>query len=208
MSSSLLWTHPISQWSGRSGKTECPQDDYCLIALLPHVKSGRQVIGPEPACLLAIRDDYRFLGLGKDADTVAEHAVLFEEFIAKEKQAGRFKLDFSRLELTEPLLVHGHCHQKAVGAMKSMRKVLKMIPGLNFELIEASCCGMAGSFGLEKEHAGISMQMAEDALLPDLREKPAARVLSNGFSCRHQIKEGVDRTSIHLAVLLDEALPA
>jgi len=92
--------------------------------------------------------------------------------------------------------------------MKSMRKVLKMIPGLDFELIEASCCGMVGSFGLEKEHAGISMQMAEDALLPALREKPAARVLCNGFSCRHQIKEGVDRTSAHLAVLLDEALPA
>lgn len=179
-----------------------------VAALLPHVKKGRQVIGLEPACLLAVRDDYRFLGLGKDAERVADQAVLFEEFIAREKQAKRFSLKFTTAASNASLLVHGHCHQKAVGAMKSMRKVLKMLPGLDFELIESSCCGMAGSFGLEKEHADISMQMAEDALLPAIREQPQARVLANGFSCRHQIKEGTQRNSVHLAVLLDEALPA
>lgn len=179
-----------------------------ITALLPHVQAGRQIIGLEPACLLAIRDDYRFLGLGQDAETVADKAILFEEFIAREKQAGRFAINFNALELSEPLQVHGHCHQKAVGAMKSMRKVLKMIPGLDFELIESSCCGMAGSFGLEKEHADIAMQMAELSLLPAIRGKPAARVLANGFSCRHQIKEGSSRQATHLAVLLDEVLPA
>jgi glycerol-3-phosphate dehydrogenase subunit C len=177
-------------------------------ALLPHVEAGRQVIGLEPACLLAIRDDYKFLGLGQAADKVARNAVLFEEFVAKEKQANRFTLEFNPVESNKPILVHGHCHQKAVGAMKSMRKVLKMIPGLNFELIESSCCGMAGSFGLEKEHADISMQMAEDSLFPSLRAQPQARIVTNGFSCRHQIKEGVNRSSVHLAVLLDEALPS
>jgi glycerol-3-phosphate dehydrogenase subunit C len=176
-------------------------------ALLPHVQAGRQVIGLEPACLLAIRDDYKFLGLGPAADKVASHAVLFEEFIAKEYQAKRFALEFKPVETTSPLLVHGHCHQKAVGAMKSMRKVLKMVPGLDFELVESSCCGMAGSFGLEKEHADIAMQMAEDSLLPSLRAQPQSRVVANGFSCRHQIKEGVNRSATHLAVLLDEALP-
>ena len=74
------------------------------------------------------------------------------------------------------------------------------------ELIESSCCGMAGSFGLEKEHADISMQMAEDALLPAIRNQPKAKILANGFSCRHQIKEGADRHAMHISVLLDEAL--
>ncbi len=178
-----------------------------LEALLPHVEAGRLIIGLEPSCLLAIRDDYKFLDLGAAVDKVASHAVMFEEFIARETQAKRFKLNFESINTDVPLMVHGHCHQKAVGAMKSMRKVLKMIPELKFEIIEASCCGMAGSFGIEKEHADISMQMAEDALLPALRKTPDARVVANGFSCRHQISEGVQRSSVHLAVLLDEALP-
>ena len=180
-----------------------------LAVLLPHVEAGRQIIGLEPACLLAIRDDYKFLGLGDVADKVASHAILFEEFIAKEMAAKRFKMDFKSLPLithTQPLQVHGHCHQKAVGAMKAMRKVLKLIPDLKFELIESTCCGMAGSFGIEKEHADVAMQMAEQSLLPALRLKPQARVLANGFSCRHQIREGVNRDAIHIAQLLKEAM--
>ena len=174
--------------------------------LLPHVEAGRQIIGLEPACLLAIRDDYKFLGLGQTADKVARHAILFEEFIAKEIQAKRFKPAFKPIVEEIPILVHGHCHQKAVGAMKSMRKVLKLLPNQDFTFIESSCCGMAGSFGLEKEHAELSMKMAEDQLLPALREQPNARIIANGFSCRHQIKEGANRSSMHLALLLDQAL--
>ena len=101
---------------------------------------------------------------------------------------------------------HGHCHQKAVGAMKSMRKVLKLIPGLDFELIEASCCGMAGSFGLEAEHAAISWEMARQSLLPKLNQSPDSLVLSNGFSCRQQIVEGDGRRSLRLAHLFRDAL--
>jgi glycerol-3-phosphate dehydrogenase subunit C len=178
-----------------------------LHVLLPHVEAGRPIIGLEPACLLAIRDDYKFLGLGEAANQVASHAILFEEFIAKEIAAKRFALEFKSLNTdSQPLLVHGHCHQKAVGAMKSMRKVLKLIPDLKFELVESTCCGMAGSFGIEKEHAEVAMQMAEQSLLPALRQQPRARVLANGFSCRHQIKEGVNRDAKHLALLLKEAM--
>ncbi len=178
-----------------------------LSVLLPHVEAGRPIIGLEPACLLAIRDDYKFLGLGDAADQVASHAILFEEFIAKEIAAKRFALTFNPLGSdAQPLLVHGHCHQKAVGAMKSMRKVLKLIPELKFELIESTCCGMAGSFGIEKEHAEVAMQMAEQSLLPALRQQPQASILANGFSCRHQIKEGVKRDAKHLALLLKEAM--
>jgi len=178
-----------------------------LSVLLPHVEAGRPIIGLEPACLLAIRDDYKFLGLGEAATKVASQAILFEEFIAKEITAKRFDLIFKPLTSVEqPLLVHGHCHQKAVGAMKSLRKVLKLIPQLKFEFIESTCCGMAGSFGLEKEHAEVAMQMAEQSLLPTLRQQPQAQILANGFSCRHQIKEGVERDAKHLALLLQEAM--
>lgn len=180
-----------------------------LAVLLPYARAGHRIVGLEPACLLAIRDDYRFLGLGDAADTVAKQAILFEEFIAREISAKRFNAELGPVATGgDPLLVHGHCHQKAVGAMKSMRKVLKAIPGLKFELIEASCCGMAGSFGLEAEHAELSQRMAEQALLPALRERPEARVLANGFSCRHQIDEGLERGAMHLAQLLRESMEA
>jgi len=178
-----------------------------LAVLLPHVEAGLPIIGLEPACLLAIRDDYKFLGLGAAANKVASHAILFEEFIAREIAAKRFDLKFNRMkDESQPLLVHGHCHQKAVGAMKSMRKVLKQIPDLQFEFIESSCCGMAGSFGIEKEHAEVAMQMAEQSLLPAIYQQPKARILANGFSCRHQIREGANRPAMHIAQLLNEAM--
>lgn len=175
-----------------------------LDALLPHAEAGRPIIGLEPSCLLSLRDEYKALGLGEDAGKVAAQALLFEEFIARELANKSFKLALKPLD--KPVLVHGHCHQKAVGAMKSMRKVLKLISGLNFELVESSCCGMAGSFGLEAEHAALSQAMAEQALLPALRAYPGSLVLSNGFSCRQQIRAGDGRAGLHIAQLFREQL--
>jgi glycerol-3-phosphate dehydrogenase subunit C len=174
-------------------------------ALLPHVEAGRPIIGLEPSCLLSVRDEYKVLGLGGAAATVAAQAFLFEEFIAREHTAKNWQLKLKPLD--SHMLVHGHCHQKAVGAMKSMRKVLKLIPGLDFELIEASCCGMAGSFGLEAEHAAIAWEMARQSLLPKLSQSPDSLVLSNGFSCRQQIAAGDGRLSLHLAQVFRDALP-
>ena len=178
-----------------------------LAALLPHAAAGRPIVGLEPSCLLALRDEYKALGLGEAALTVARQALLFEEFISKEHSAQTLKLSLKTpAGRPGPLLVHGHCHQKAAGAMKSMRKVLKLIPGLQFELVESSCCGMAGSFGLEAEHAGIVLDMAGLALLPRLRETPEAGLLANGFSCRQQIHDTDGRQPRHLAQLLRDAL--
>ena len=178
-----------------------------VAALLPYAERGVPVIGLEPSCLLAIRDDYRAMGLGEAAEIVAGRALLFEEFVAKETTAGRMSLPFpARREDAPAVLVHGHCHQKAVGAMKSMRRVLKMLPGLRFDIIEASCCGMAGGFGLEVEHADLSRNMAQAALLPALRAKPDAVVVANGFSCREQIAAETGRKAQHLAVLMHDAL--
>ncbi|MBI3480113.1 MAG: (Fe-S)-binding protein [Nitrosomonadales bacterium] len=175
-------------------------------ALRPALAAGTPIVGLEPSCILSLRDDHLKLGLGEEAVALAKQVYLFEEFIAKEHDRKRFTLEFSPLARSKTL-VHGHCHQKAVGAMKSLRKVLRLIPEFEFDFIEASCCGMAGSFGLEVEHADISMQMAELELLPALRAAPDATILANGFSCRHQIREGVDRQPVHVAMLLRDAIP-
>ncbi|RLW71707.1 MAG: hypothetical protein B6D71_00730, partial [gamma proteobacterium symbiont of Stewartia floridana] len=180
------------------------QADKLLKKLAPYAERGMPLIGLEPSCLLTLRDEYRVLGLGEMADLVAGQAVLFEEFLAKGIKGGKLNLSWSEQAIAsqQPVVVHGHCHQKAVGAMKSMRKVLKQIPGISFEMVDASCCGMAGSFGLEAEHYETSKAMAEQALLPALNARPEALIVANGFSCRHQIKAHTDRPALHLAQLI------
>ena len=175
-------------------------------ALQPACAAGIPIIGLEPSCILSLRDDHLKLGLGEGAERLAKQVYLLEEFIAREHDKKRFDVKFKALGRGRTL-VHGHCHQKAVGAMKSLRKVLRLIPEFEFEFIEASCCGMAGSFGLEAEHADISMRMAQQDMLPALRAAPAdATVLANGFSCRHQILDGASRKAVHVALLLSDAL--
>lgn len=177
-----------------------------LEALRPALESGIPVVGLEPSCILSLRDEHLKLGLGEAAQALAKQVYLFEEFIAREHDRKNMALSLKPVTLPKAL-VHGHCHQKAVGAMKSLRKVLRLIPGLEFEFIEASCCGMAGSFGLDVEHCDVSMQMAEADLLPAVRAAGEdTALLANGFSCRHQIEEGAGRKPMHVAVLMQEAL--
>ena len=140
-------------------------------ALRPALAAGTPIVGLEPSCILSLRDDHLKLGLGEEAVALSKQVYLLEEFIARELDRKRFNLEFKPLARSKTL-VHGHCHQKAVGAMKSLRKVLRLIPEFEFEFIETSCCGMSGSFGLESEHADISMQMAEIDLLPALAPRP------------------------------------
>jgi Fe-S oxidoreductase len=173
-------------------------------ALLPLAQAGIAVVGLEPSCLLTLRDEALVMGLGAKADVVAAQALLFEEFIAREAQAGRFTVKFKALN--KPLLLHGHCHQKAFDAVAPIMTVLKLIPGAKPELIESSCCGMAGSFGYEAAHHAVSMQMAELSLLPAIRQRADAVVVADGTSCRHQIKDGAQRESVHASVLLASLL--
>ena len=175
-------------------------------ALWPYVEKGFPVIGLEPSCLLMLRDEYYSLGLGEKVDKIAKKALLLEEFFAREQDAKRLAQCLSPMPGIKAL-VHGHCHQKAFGAMKAMRKVLGLIPELNAEFIESSCCGMAGAFGFEAEHYEASLKMAELALLPKVRDAEAGTILiSNGVSCRHQIRDGAQRDSVHLARVLRTAL--
>ncbi|TAN65006.1 MAG: (Fe-S)-binding protein [Methylobacter sp.] len=175
-----------------------------LQALQPHIDAGRWIIGLEPSCILSLRDEYLKLGLGEAATKLAERVLLLEEFIAREQTAKRWQLAFKTDG--ERVLVHGHCHQKAVGAMKAMRKVLKSIDGLDFELIESSCCGMAGHFGLEAEHYADSQAMAELALFPALRAEAQAAIVTNGFSCQQQITNGGFGKPQHIAAFLYAAV--
>ncbi|MEK9967742.1 MAG: 4Fe-4S dicluster domain-containing protein, partial [Ferrovibrio sp.] len=174
-------------------------------ALLPLAQAGIAIVGLEPSCLLTLRDEALAMGLGEKARTVAGQALLFEEFVAREAKAGRFALDLRPAEA--PILLHGHCHQKAFGAVAPILDVLKLIPGARPELIESSCCGMAGSFGYEASHYDVSMQMAELSLLPAVRKQPDAIVVADGTSCRHQIQDGASRQAIHVARLLASLLP-
>ena len=173
-------------------------------ALVPFARNDVPIIGLEPSCLLTLRDEALAMGLGEEAIAVSKQAFLFEEFVVREIKAERFKLNLN--PANAPLLVHGHCHQKAFGAAGAVLDVLKMIPGSHPELIESSCCGMAGNFGYEAEHHAISMEMAEVALLPKIRGAPAAIVVADGISCRHQILDGARREALHAARLLDQLL--
>jgi FAD/FMN-containing dehydrogenase/Fe-S oxidoreductase len=176
-------------------------------ALLPFAEKGIAIVGLEPSCLLTLRDEALSMGLGEAAVTVSQHALLFEEFLAREAANGKLELLRQKLKPAgKPILLHGHCHQKAFGAVSPIMEVLKLIPGAQPELIESSCCGMAGSFGFEANHYEVSMQMAELSLLPAVRKQPDAIVGADGTSCRHQIKDGAQREAIHVAVLLARQL--
>ncbi len=177
-----------------------------LAAVQPFVARGVPIVGLEPSCLLTLRDEFLSLLPGADAKALAAQAVLFEEFIAQELTAGRWHLPLKALPQSKAL-VHGHCHQKAFAAMPAVAQVLALIPHLNVEFIESSCCGMAGSFGYEDSHYAVSMQMAELSLLPKLRESsPSTLIVADGTSCRHQIRDGVAREAQHVARVLAAAL--
>ena len=178
-----------------------------VAALLPFAEKGIAIIGLEPSCLLTMRDEMLVMGLGDAAQTISRQALLLEEFLAREAAAGQLETLKARLQpVSQPILLHGHCHQKAFGAVSPIIDVLKLIPGANPELIESSCCGMAGSFGYEASHYEVSMQMAELSLLPAVRKQPEAIVVADGTSCRHQIRDGAQREAVHVAVLLARQL--
>jgi Fe-S oxidoreductase len=172
-----------------------------LDALEPFFARGVPLVGLEPSCLFSFRDEALAMLPGADSKRAAAHALLFEEFIAREIKAGRFKLDLK--PATQKTLLHGHCHQKAFGAMGAVEEALRLIPDLQLEKIESSCCGMAGAFGYQAETVEVSLAMGELSLLPAVRAADTDTVLvADGTSCRHQIADGAKRQAVHVASLL------
>ena len=174
--------------------------------LHPLVARGMPVIGLEPSCILTLKDEYLSL-LPNDprVQEVAAAAVTFEEFVAAEAAAGRFGIQF-RPEAGHVLL-HGHCHQKALVGTTPSHRTLELA-GFTVEEVDSGCCGMAGSFGYEAEHLEVSLAMAERRLLPAVRAAaPDTLIAAAGTSCRAQIAHGCPRTALHPAQLLRRALP-
>ena len=157
-----------------------------------------------------MKDEMLAMRLGDEAQVVADHAMIIETFLEREAKAG--KLDGLRAKLkpaTSPILVHGHCHQKAFAEITPTLALLSLIPDAKPTLIESSCCGMAGAFGYDAKHFDVSMQMAELSLLPAIRNAPDATIVADGTSCRHQIHDGVARDAKHaMRVLADHLIVA
>ncbi len=172
----------------------------------PFVEKGMAVIGLEPSCLFTLRDEFKVMLPGPETDALADRAQLFEEYLAAESAAGRLELPLKPLPWRRALL-HGHCHQKAFAAMGAVERTLGLVPGLQVETVESSCCGMAGAFGFESEHYEMSMKMGELDLLPAVRAAPGDTVIcADGTSCRQQIHGGTGRRALHVARILESAL--
>jgi Fe-S oxidoreductase/FAD/FMN-containing dehydrogenase len=175
-------------------------------SVYPYIEQGAKLVGLEPSCILSFRDEYADL-LGNDAKAkaIGENTMLIEEFVlhAQEK-------DGARLEFRNPprkVMFHGHCHQKALVGTRPAMQVLNSIPGCEASEIQSGCCGMAGSFGMEKEHYDISMKIGEMVLFPAIRSQQGEfEMVAEGISCRQQIAHGTDKKAKHLVELLAEAL--
>ena len=174
-------------------------------AIKPHLEAGRAIIGLEPSCLFTLRDEFPSLLPGEEADKLAQSAVLFEQYLVNEKKARRLKLKLKTQP--QPILLHGHCHQKSFAVMEDVVGAMKLIPGAEVETVQSSCCGMAGSYGYGADTYEMSMAMGEASLLPAVRDADETTLLvADGFSCRHQIRDGTGRIARHAVHILDDAL--
>lgn len=167
------------------------------------------LVGTEPSAILTFRDEYISLLRGAEQDrarALAQRTKTIEEFLADAIAAGKLQKEQFTSD-AKLMKVHGHCHQKALSSMAATRKILTFPVNYRAELIPSGCCGMAGSFGYEREHFELSMQIGELVLFPAVREQPPeVEIVAVGTSCRHQIKDGTHRIAKHPVEILFEAL--
>jgi FAD/FMN-containing dehydrogenase/Fe-S oxidoreductase len=196
-------------WLSQGMVEEARAEQRRLIdTLAPHAAAGLPIVGLEPSCLFTLKDELAAVIPGEEARGIGARAMLFEEFLAEARRADRIPADvFAPLPGGTTALLHGHCHQKAFGAMGAVEAALRLVPGLAVETVPSGCCGMAGSFGYEAEHRDMSMAMGELALLPAMRAAPADAILvADGTSCRAQIRDGAAREAVHVARVLERSL--
>jgi len=167
------------------------------------------LIGIEPSAILSFRDEYPKIvddRLKERADSLSEHCFTIEEFLYSEVENENI-LQSSFNTVVEKVLLHGHCHQKALTDIKKVAWVLSLPKNYTVEVIPSGCCGMAGSFGYEKEHYEVSMQIGELVLFPAVREaSPSTIIAASGTSCRHQISDGTKKKAFHVVEVLYNAL--
>jgi Fe-S oxidoreductase len=178
------------------------------VALLaPLAAQGIPIVGLEPSCIAALRDEYPDLLRSEAARLVAANSFFIEEFLTRLAGEGQLKLPFARSLEPRRVLVHGHCYQKALTGTAPLLKMLRLRPNTSIEEISAGCCGMAGAFGYEKEHVAVSLACGEDRLFPAVRAAAEQTVIvAAGISCRHQITAGTGRRVVHPITLLADAL--
>ena len=171
------------------------------------ITSETPLIGIEPSAILTFKDEYLKLADDKtSAEALSKNTFLIEEFIQQEIGLGNIKPEQFTLE-AKTIKFHGHCHQKAMSNQLSSFTVLNLPKNYKVTIIPSGCCGMAGSFGYEKEHYKVSMQIGEQTLFPAIRKASNDTIIAaNGTSCRHQIKDGTNRDAKHPITILREAL--
>ncbi|GAA3989692.1 FAD-binding and (Fe-S)-binding domain-containing protein [Mucilaginibacter dorajii] len=206
---------PVHVDSGRSflSKGMLQQAKQCaeqnIDKLHGKISAQTPLIGIEPSAILSFRDEYPSLvstDLKEKAFEVGKYAYLFEEWLYREVEAGHINKDaFS--EMPKKVVLHGHCHQKALSDMNMASAVLSLPRNYKVEMIPSGCCGMAGSFGYEKEHYDVSMKIGGLVLFPAVNKQPETTLIAAaGTSCRHQIKDGTQRIALHPAEILYDAL--
>ncbi len=165
------------------------------------------LIGVEPSAILTFRDEYiRLASDTKAAKLLAKNTYTFEEFIANEFEKGNIDKTFFSSE-SKTVKIHGHCHQKSLSSTHPTFTMLNIPEHYSVTIMNTGCCGMAGSFGYEKEHYDVSMQVGEDTLFPKIRKSSETTIIAaSGTSCRHQIYDGTNRIAKHPITILKEAL--
>lgn len=171
------------------------------------ISEATPLVGIEPSAILSFRDEYLRLADDKaSAETISRHTYLIEEFIANEIENGNITSERFTSEERQ-VKIHSHCHQKSLSNQKVTFDILNLPKNYKPTIIPSGCCGMAGSFGYEKEHYDISMKIGELKLFPAIRKTSEDCVIvANGTSCRHQILDGTGRTAMHPVSILRQAL--
>jgi FAD/FMN-containing dehydrogenase/Fe-S oxidoreductase len=204
--------HPIS---GRAYLSKGMLDEARVLAMQnvrlwsSLISENTPLVGIEPSAILTFRDEYPDLVSDEwveKAQELAKHTLLLEEFIAREADAKRITSSAFNSE-KKLMKLHGHCQQKAISSLVAAKKALSLPENFEVQLIPSGCCGMAGSFGYEKEHYDLSMQIGELVLFPTVRSQPdEVDIVASGTSCRHQIHDGTKRHAKHAAEILYAAL--
>jgi FAD/FMN-containing dehydrogenase/Fe-S oxidoreductase len=183
--------------------------DAAVVALDAAGKGEDPIVGIEPSAILTFRDEAPDLVSPHNreaASRVASRAMLLSELLARDLERGDLVPESAFSRCDRELLLHGHCHEKAIAGTASALTVLRSIPGAMVREIPSGCCGMAGSFGYEEEHYDISMRIGELVLFPAVRRaSPGTVVVASGTSCRHQIYDGTGVAALHIAEVLAEA---
>lgn len=181
--------------------------EHNVARLAPFAKRGTPIIGVEPSCIACFRDEYPSLLNTSEAEMVAGQSFFFEEFIMELVAQDELSLPFVEPEKHKTVKLHTHCYQKAFGTGGKVVAMLRLLPKTSVMEIDSGCCGMAGSFGYQKEHYDISMAIGEQKLFPSIREAASETIIAAaGTSCRQQIKDGTERKALHPVIVLAKGL--